>query len=231
MSHELRTPLNAVIGFSEILKDELLGPLGTPKYVEYCGDIHDSGLHLLRIINDILDLSKLEVGQFRLREGSVDLAEVCHAALRLLQVPADAAGLTLACEVPAGLPPVRADEIRLKQIIANLLSNAVKFTPSGGRVTLSARLDGGGIVIAVSDTGIGMRAEDIPLALERFRQIDTVFGRRHEGTGLGLPLSKLLAELHGGRLEVDSRPGAGTTVRVVLPAERVIPLPARVRRV
>ncbi len=229
MSHELRTPLNAVIGFSEILKDELLGPLGHPKYVEYAGDIHDSGMHLLRIINDMLDLAKMEAGQLRLREQTVDVAELCRGCVRLLQVPAEAAGLALETELPHALPAVRGDEVRLKQVLVNLLSNAVKFTPAGGRVRLRAEAGARGLVLAVSDTGVGMRAEDIPVALERFGQIEHGMERRQPGTGLGLPLSRHLVELHGGRLEIDSRVGFGTTVRVILPPERVLE-PGRQRR-
>jgi PAS domain S-box-containing protein len=222
MSHELRTPLNAVIGFSEILKHELMGPIAHRKYVEYAADIHASGQHLLRIIDDVLDLSKLEAGQLRLREEAVDLAALCRSCARLLQMPAEAAGLILELALPDDLPPVRADAVRLKQVLVNLLSNAVKFTLAGGWVRLGAEAGPRGLELAVSDTGVGMRREDIPLALERFGQIENGLARRHPGTGLGLPLSRHLVELHGGRMLIESRIGQGTTVRVLLPPDRLL---------
>jgi PAS domain S-box-containing protein len=222
MSHELRTPLNAVIGFSDILRHELMGPIGERKYVEYAGDIHDSGMHLLRIIEDVLDLSKLEAGQLRLREETIDLAELCRGCARLVQMQAEAGGIVLEVALPSGLPSVRADAVRLKQVLVNLLSNAVKFTPAGGWVRLGAETGARGLTLSVSDTGIGMREQDIPLALERFGQIENALGRRQPGTGLGLPLSKHLVELHGGRLAIESRYGFGTTVRVNLPEERLV---------
>jgi signal transduction histidine kinase len=221
MSHELRTPLNAVIGFSEILRDAIIGPLDI-RYRSYAADIHGAGRHLLDVINDILDLSKIEVGRLDLRDEAVSIAESVDACHRVLAAKADAAGVLLVFDLPSSLPSVRADAVRLKQIMLNLLSNAVKFTPAGGRVTLFAAADTSGIVIAIRDTGIGMKAADIPIALEPFRQVDGALSRRYEGTGLGLPLAKRLAELHGGRLEIESAPNRGTTVRVHLPAERVI---------
>jgi signal transduction histidine kinase len=222
MSHELRTPLNAVIGFSEVLRDAVLGPLSS-KYREYARDIHASGTYLLRLINDVLDTSKIEVGQLELHEDDVELAEVARECERLLRDKARDGRVVLEMTLAPDLPLVRADRLRLKQIMLNLLSNAVKFTPPGGRVTLSVSpLSSGGIAMAVADTGIGMRPQEIPLALEPFQQLDNSLARRYEGTGLGLPLTKALVELHGGRLEIESAPGKGTTVHVSLPAARAI---------
>jgi two-component system, cell cycle sensor histidine kinase PleC len=222
MSHELRTPLNAIIGFSEVIRDALVGPV-SPRYRDYARDIQGSGKHLLGLINDVLDLSKIELGRLELHEEPVDLAKVAHDCHRLIADRITSGGLDFALEAPAGLPAVLGDELRLKQIILNLLSNSVKFTPAGGRIVLaiSAPPDGT-VVIAVADTGIGMKPEEIPIALEPFRQIDSALNRRYEGTGLGLPLARTLVELHGGFLNVISAAGRGTTVTVTLPADRVL---------
>jgi signal transduction histidine kinase len=220
MSHELRTPLNAVIGFSSLIERQIRGPV-TEAYREYARDIHRSGEHLLNIINDILDLSKVEAGKLELHEEEIALAAVFRSCVRLVEPRAREAGLNLGVIVPLTLPPLWADEIRLKQIVINLLSNAVKFTPRGGRVNLSAALSGNAVVVTVSDTGIGMSPDQIPIALESFRQVESARARKFEGTGLGLPLAKKLAELHGGALAVESAPGQGTTVTVRLPASRL----------
>jgi signal transduction histidine kinase len=223
VSHELRTPLNAILGFSEIMLQEQLGPLGEPRYREFARDIYDSGAHLLAIINDILDLSRIEAGTFAIDDGVVGVDALFAAVQRLMQGRAAKGGLAITIDVPPGLPPVRADERALKQILLNLLSNAVKFTPAGGQVTLQAWLDAdGGMALAVHDTGIGMAAADLPKALASFAQVDSSLTRKYEGIGLGLPISGALAELHGGSLELTSAPGAGTTVTVRLPADRVI---------
>ncbi len=223
ISHELRTPLNAIIGFSEVMKDELFGDIGQPRYRDYARDVHESGRHLLAVINDILDMAKIESGRLDLHEEPITLAALAADCIRLMRERAEQAGLRLALGSGPELPRVRADPIKLKQIILNLLSNAVKFTPSGGRIDLTAAAtEDGGFALVVIDTGSGMRPEDIPLALQPFRQVDTVLSRRHSGTGLGLPLSKALVELHGGRLVIESRLGVGTTVSVLLPAARVI---------
>ncbi len=222
MSHELRTPLNAVIGFSELITQEIFGPLGDKRYGEYATDILNSGKHLLDIINDILDLSKVEAGQMTLRESLVEIGELVDACGRLVGERARNGNVSLRLDVPSGLPPLLADSVRLKQVVLNLASNAIKFTPAGGTVTISSRLDGAGdVLLLVADTGIGMRQEDIPIALAPFGQIDSTLARRHEGTGLGLPLCRTLVELHGGSLTLASRPGEGTTATVRLPAERV----------
>ena len=222
MSHELRTPLNAIIGFSEVIRDAIMGPLPT-RYRDYARDIHSSGTHLLHLIAEVLDLSKIEVGRLELHEEPVDLAKMIGDCHRLIAERAKSGELEVTVELPAKLPVVRGDELRLKQIILNLLSNAVKFTPPGGRVTLSiAPTAEGGVALTVSDTGIGMKPEEIPIALQPFRQLDSALNRRYEGTGLGLPLAQRLAELHGGTLTIDSAAGGGTQVAVKLPPARVV---------
>jgi PAS domain S-box-containing protein len=224
ISHELRTPLNAIIGFSEVIAEAMLGPVGTPRYVEYARDIRFSGVHLLSIINDLLDISKIEAGRFELHEEMASAAELAEASLRLVRERAEKGGVHCEIAVMPDLPPLLADPRAMKQILLNLLSNAVKFTEPGGRVTLSVEVDAaGGLVYVVADTGIGIRPEDIPRALAPFTQIDSQFTRRHEGTGLGLPLARKLVELHGGSLDLASTPGQGTTVTVRLPTERLVP--------
>jgi signal transduction histidine kinase len=222
MSHELRTPLNAIIGFSEVIRDALVGPVAA-RYKDYARDIHSSGRHLLGLINDVLDLSKIELGRLDLHEEPVALAKVVNDCQRLIAERVRVSNLELAIDLPADLPLLRGDELRLKQVVLNLLSNAVKFTPVGGRITLAARTTAeNGIILAVTDTGIGMKPEEIPIALEPFRQIDSALNRRYEGTGLGLPLARTLVELHDGLLSINSAPGEGTTVTITLPAARVI---------
>jgi signal transduction histidine kinase len=225
MSHELRTPLNAIIGFTEILKSELFGPLGHERYRGYATDIHDSGQLLLRLVNDILDVAKIEAGKAELFEEPVAIVDVIDSCLRLVRERMQARGLYLTRMIPSNLPLVQGDERRLKQIVINLLSNAVKFTPAGGHITVRAAVEDGGFVIAIEDTGIGIAAEDIDKALNRFGQIDSRLQRKHEGTGLGLPLTKSITELHGGRLRLDSASGAGTKVTVWLPPERILGAP------
>jgi signal transduction histidine kinase len=220
MSHELRTPLNAVIGFSELIEQQVRGPVAET-YREYARDINRSGAHLLSIINDILDLSKVEAGKLELHEEEVELASVFRGCVRLIEPKAKEAGLNLHVLTPLSLPPLWADEVRLKQILLNLLSNAVKFTPRGGRVSLSAAVSGDSVAIIVADSGIGMSSDDIPVALESFRQVESARSRKFEGTGLGLPLAKRLTELHGGTLLVESAPDQGTTVTVHMPVARV----------
>jgi signal transduction histidine kinase len=225
MSHELRTPLNAIIGFSEVISQGLMGPVDA-RYREYSTDIHKAGVHLLSLINDVLDLSKIEVGQLKLHEKAVDLPHVIAACHRLVAERAREGLVRIELVIAEDIPLVLGDELRLKQIVLNLLSNAVKFTAvggTGGRVTISLlRAADGRLTISVADTGIGMKAEDIPVALSPFRQLDNAFNRRFEGTGLGLPLAKTLVELHQGVLEIQSEFGVGTTVQVHLPRQRVI---------
>ncbi|MGH6929641.1 MAG: sensor histidine kinase, partial [Dongiaceae bacterium] len=201
MSHELRTPLNAVIGFAELMQRQVQGPIGSAKYLDYVKDIHDSGRLLLSIINDILDLSKIEAGKQDLHLQSSAAEDIFRACLRLVKDRADQAGLRVSLSVPLGIRPLNVDVRAVKQILLNLLTNAIKFTPEGGRVMLFATDDGGPeVVLGVSDTGIGIAAADLPRVLEPFGQIENIFTRTHGGTGLGLPLAKMLVALHGGRL-------------------------------
>jgi PAS domain S-box-containing protein len=227
ISHELRTPLNAIIGFSDLIQREMFGPIGVPQYADYIRDIYASGNHLHDVINDILDLSKIEAGKLELHEEIFDLGAVIGRCLRVVAPRADENSLKLVEDIAANLPRVRGDERKIKQILINLLSNAVKFTEKGGQISVSAQCGisgnaGDGIAIVVADNGIGMAAEDIPRALMPFGQVDSALSRRHEGTGLGLPLTNSLIELHGGRLEIDSTPGQGTSVTVWLPDRRIV---------
>jgi signal transduction histidine kinase len=207
-----------VIGFSEIIGQEILGPAGRPEYAEYARDIHASSNHLLQIINDILDVSKIEAGMMSIYPSQVDPPGVVHGCCRIVRPRANDARVELATEVTETTPPIIADERMLKQIVLNLLSNAIKFTPEGGRVTIrTERGEAGWLVIAVTDTGIGIAPEDIEKVLRPFGQVESSLARRFAGTGLGLPLSKGLVELHGGSLAIASTPGAGTTVTIRLP--------------
>ncbi|MCG8594830.1 MAG: CHASE2 domain-containing protein [Kiloniellales bacterium] len=223
MSHELRTPLNAIIGFSSMMKDEMVGPLGDKAYKSYANDIHASGSLLLDIINDVLDVSKIEAGKHRIEEDQVQVGQLLNSCLRLIGTRASAAGLSLERRSDLDELELRADPRALKQILLNLLSNAIKFTPRGGRIELVVLHDAeGDVLFQVSDDGIGMAAEDIPRALAVFGQIESDLASRHQGTGLGLPLAQRLTEMHGGTLELESAPGRGTNVTVRLPAARVL---------
>ena len=222
MSHELRTPLNAIIGFSEVIMREDFGPVGSGRYREYLKDIHASGTHLLSLINDILDLSKIEAGRLELHEDLVTVPDAVEACLRIIKERAAEADVALANDLPPVLPRLRCDERAVKQIVLNLLSNAVKFTPRGGQVTVSGGLDGhGDFFLRIADNGIGVAANDIPEVMAPFGQIASSMTRDHEGTGLGLPLVKSLMDSHQGTLDFSSEPGAGTTVTVTFPAARV----------
>ncbi|HEX9447145.1 MAG TPA: HAMP domain-containing sensor histidine kinase, partial [Dongiaceae bacterium] len=222
ISHELRTPLNAIIGFSEAMKLEMFGPLGGPQYCNYAADIHDSGHLLLSLINDILDLSKIEAGKHRIHIEALDLFEVLQAALRLVEQRARDGNLRLALQMPPRRPALKADRRAVTQMVLNLLTNAVKFTPAGGSILLSCSVLDDGVAITVEDTGIGMAPEDIPVALTAFGQLDNPYTRSHQGTGLGLPMVKALAEMHGGRFSIDSEPDHGTAVTIWLPSDPVI---------
>jgi signal transduction histidine kinase len=224
MSHELRTPLNAIIGFSEMMKNEMFGPLGDMRYRDYCANVADSGMHLLSLINDILDLSKIEAGKMELNEEIADLGGIIRSCALLMCEQAETAGIFIDTSCPTDLPMARVDTRKIKQVIINLLQNSIKFTPRNGHVKISASvMPGGELRIVVTDTGIGMRPEDIPRALDRFGQVDGSLSRRHNGAGLGLPLAKSLMELHGGTLAISSSPQRGTQVTVYLPAERLCP--------
>lgn len=226
MSHELRTPLNAIIGFSEIMAHERLGPIET-KYRDYSQDILDSGVHLLAIINDILDLSKAEAGRLDVDDEVVSLYDIVESCIRMMSNAADGCGVRLVSEIEPGLPRAMVDRRKFSQVLINLLSNGLKFTPSGGSVSVFARLAAdASLEIRVADTGVGMSADDVPRALEPFVQLDSSLARRHEGTGLGLPLARRLMELHGGSLAIASEQGVGTTVTVTLPPDRVLTGPA-----
>jgi signal transduction histidine kinase len=222
MSHELRTPLNAIIGFADILNLELFGSLGDPRYRGYSGDIASAGNHLLQIINDILDLSRIEAGAVTLHEEEVKADEILAAVIRVMKDRAERHDLKVTTGVVSPGLRLRVDPRLLKQILFNLLSNAIKFTPPGGEVTVAAEADpAGGCILSVSDTGIGIARQNIAKALAPFGQVDSHLARKFEGTGLGLPLSQRLTELHGGRLEITSQLGQGTTVRIYLPASRI----------
>ena len=221
MSHELRTPLNAIIGFTEFVSTDLCGPL-TDKQRSYIGDIHRAGTHLLALVNDVLDLSRVDARDLVLDEDVVELGETIAGAITMVALRAEEAGITLRSAVAGDLPLMRADPRRFRQVLLNLLSNALKFTPKGGAITLTAERRGTAIAIAVADTGIGMAPGHIEIALAPFGQVDNRLARRYEGTGLGLPLVKRLVELHGGTLAIDSALGRGTTVTVLLPADRTI---------
>ncbi|MCX7932613.1 MAG: PAS-domain containing protein [Rhodovarius sp.] len=219
MSHELRTPLTAVIGFAEALERMP----DAPRRREYLAAIREAGQHLLDLINDILDVARAEQGALVVRRERVNTAAVMEEALRLIAAQAEARGVQLALDLPPGLPDIEGDAIRLRQILLNLLSNAVKFTPAGGAVLLSATvLADGGVRLQVTDTGLGMAAEDIPRAFEPFQQLDTGHARRFEGSGIGLPLSRALAEAQGGSLTLESAPGRGTTATLAFPPNRVL---------
>ncbi len=222
MSHELRTPLNAIVGFSEMLAGEFFGPLGDLRYKDYATTVKDSGLHLLDLINDVLDYSKVDAGHLTLDEEELDLLQIARAALRMMAGQAEAGGIQLIDQLPKHLPYLVGDQRRVRQVLLNLLSNAVKFTPEGGEVRVFATDSPSGITLGVADTGIGIALEDIPRAFERFGQVDNVLSRRYEGTGLGLPLSKRLMELHGGTLALESTLGVGTTVRAKFPRSRIV---------
>jgi two-component system, cell cycle sensor histidine kinase PleC len=221
MSHELRTPLNAIMGFSEVIKHEMFGPLGVEQYIEYAGDIYDSGAHLLDIINDILDLSKIEAGKLELSEEEVTIKEVVDAVLHLIRGRDETAGVKLVHEISPDLPRLFADKRKLKQMLLNLLTNAFKFTAEGGSADISAWIgDDGGLSLSVRDTGIGIASDKLDLVLAPFGQVDSALSRDHQGTGLGLPLVRALVELHGGTMTIDSEIDKGTEVILRFPASR-----------
>lgn len=225
MSHELRTPLNAIIGFSQMMQAELFGELGHPSYRDYTGDILASGTHLLNVINDILDISKIEAGELELSESKVDVMSLISSTFKMLQSRADLAEITLVTNSTASTPRLQGDELRLKQVLLNLMTNAIKFTPKSGQVTVSVQTaDDGDMIWYVSDTGIGISATDIERVLKPFEQAREGSLLSHEGTGLGLYLSQSLAKLHGGLLTIESEPRVGTTVSIRFPQSRVVPV-------
>jgi len=218
MSHELRTPLNAVIGFAEIMHQEVLGPIGTPEYRDYAGHILRSGQHLLALINDVLDYARIESGSLRLNPVAVDVGSLLRGTLDLLAEAAAAGGVTLATELTEQRIVIRADEQRLRQVLLNVAGNAVKFTPAGGRVAVVLEPgQAGGAVITMTDSGIGIDEAQMAHAFEPFWQADSGLDRVKEGAGIGLPLARQLVALHGGRLELQSRAGEGTRITIELP--------------
>ena len=226
MSHELRTPLNAILGFSGSIQSETFGPLGHDKYREYIDDISHSGQHLLNLINDVLDVSAIEAGKLTLHEDGFKPATIAKDALHVLEHLAHANQVETVLDVPPDLPALYGDERRFRQILLNLLSNAIKFTPSGGTVKFSAALNPQGQhVFNISDTGIGMGPDELSHALTPFGQLDSQLAREHKGTGLGLPLTKGLIDLHDGDLVIRSEKGVGTTVTITFPANRTITTP------
>jgi PAS domain S-box-containing protein len=227
MSHELRTPLNAVIGFSEIMKTELLGPIGTETYRGYSHSIHDSAKHLLGIINDILDISSIESGSPRLHEGIHEPEQICQSVIALVAGRAEQAQVKLAVNVEPATDLLYADGRMMKQMLINLVGNAIKFSPKGGTIEIKVTPAGpephGGVVFAVADEGIGIAKEDIPRILKPFEQVETAFARNFDGIGLGLPLVNSMARLHGATLTIDSELNVGTTVSILFPAARTRP--------
>jgi signal transduction histidine kinase len=214
MSHELRTPLNAIIGFSEIISGQFFGELGNERYLDYSQDILRSGRHLLAVINDVLDLSKSEAGKMALNTRPVDMGEVLDDCISMVREQCAEAGLTLETSGLGQPLPLTGDAAKLRQIFLNLLSNAVKFTERGGKVSLSATATEQGVAVMVADTGIGMDPADVEIAFQPFGQVDNRLERRYEGTGLGLPLTKALVDLHGAAITIDSARGRGTRVTV-----------------
>jgi signal transduction histidine kinase len=216
MSHELRTPLNAIIGFSEVLLEKMFGEVNE-KQLDYLKDIHSSGKHLLSLINDILDLSKIEAGRMELDVADFDLRSALENAITLVRERAQRHGISLSLEVDPSLGNFRGDERKFKQILLNLLSNAVKFTPEGGKVGVAARPGANAVEFSVTDTGVGIAAADQELVFEEFKQVGTDYTRKAEGTGLGLALTKRFVELHGGKIWLASEPGKGSTFTFSIP--------------
>jgi signal transduction histidine kinase len=221
MSHEFRTPLNAIMGFSDVMSHGLFGPLGDARYAEYTKYIHESGKHLLRLVNDILDVSKIEAGALAIEEEEVDLAGIIDDALGLVGPKAERTGVVMNYQLPSEMPSVFVDRRRIKQVLINILANAIEFSSPGGTIELSAHLSPESLRVVIKDQGIGMSAADVAIALESFGQVGDVVTRNKEGSGLGLPLSVGLMALHGGRLDIESREGIGTSVILDFPAARL----------
>ena len=219
VSHEIRTPLNAILGFSEMISQEMAGPVANERYLEYAQIIHSSGVHVLSLVNDLLDLSKLDAGKLELHVEPVEILKVIIDCVRLVGAQATRDHIGISVHVFDGIDRLCGDSKRLRQMLLNLLSNALKFTPVGGEVTIDVFRRGEEVAISVSDNGIGIRAEDIPKVLEPFGQVDSEMSHKHAGSGLGLPLTKELAELHGGSLTMESNIDVGTTVTILLPPD------------
>ena len=222
VSHELRTPLNAIIGFSDTMRAQVYGPVGDERYLDYLRDIGDSGRRLYAVISDILEISQIDAGKSELRESEVAIRRLISACLLLVRERATEKRIALGIDLANGPETILGDEQKLKQILINLLSNSIKFTPADGSITIRCRRDGTACLLQVEDTGIGIAPADIPVAMAPFRQIEGDLNRKYEGTGLGLPLCKSLADMHGAGFEIESAVGKGTTVTVRLPAERIV---------
>jgi len=224
MSHELRTPLNAILGFSEMVFTEVLGPEGYPRYLTYAKDIHESAEHLLQIVGDILDLSKIDSGKLELREDVASVVDLVEQAVSMVQHRAKEAGLDLQLQIAEDLPLLRIDVLRLKQVLINIMGNSIKFTPSGGKVSIRARAESDGqLALVVEDNGIGIAPDQLEKALSPFGQVDGDLNRNYEGTGLGLTISKRLAKLLGVHFKIESQVGCGTAVTLRFPAELLCP--------
>jgi signal transduction histidine kinase len=218
MSHELRTPLNAIIGFGEMMHREIMGPIGTPAYKEYAQHIHESGMHLLSLVEEMLDLAKVEAGKLQIERVPTEPGKLFAESLMMLQSTAAAAAVLIIIDGdPSNWPVLEGDPVKLKQVFVNLIGNAVKFTPAGGRVTISSEIDEAALHIRIRDTGIGIRAQDIPLVVQPFYRVNSVLDSTHQGAGLGLPFAKSVVDLHGGMLAIESELGCGTTVTISLP--------------
>ncbi|MGE0054051.1 MAG: sensor histidine kinase [Hyphomicrobium sp.] len=223
MSHELRTPLNTIIGFSKLLSEHDKRTLPNNEIVEYATLINDAAGHLLSVINDILDISKIQSGRYTLDSSEISVDEIIQNSITTFRLMASEAGVTLIPVVAVDLPTVRGDPVKLRQIFTNLISNAIKFTPRGGSVTIEAlRANHGGVGLLIRDTGVGMSPEEISVALTPFGQVDGSRSRWREGTGLGLPIAKALVELHGGTIEIRSEKGQGTEVAITLPSRNSV---------
>jgi signal transduction histidine kinase len=224
MSHELRTPLNAIIGFSDMMRSQLMGPIGNPRYLEYTTDIHASGTHLLTIINDILDLARIDAGGAKLKSvAECDMEAILDGTLRMVRPLAEKQRVAVRRAADGRLPRLLVDERMVRQILINILSNAIKFTPAGGQVAIElGTTEAGDFVLLVVDSGVGMTAPQIVVALTPFGQNDNHLSNENRGTGLGLPLAKAMMEMHGGRLSIESAPARGTSVALTFPADRVV---------
>jgi two-component system cell cycle sensor histidine kinase PleC len=218
LNHELRTPLNAIIGFGETMHRQIMGPIGVPKYREYAQHIHQSGMHLLSLVEEMLDLSKVEAGKLEIERVPTQPGILLDASLMMLRPTAQAAQVEIVLDgAPSAWPILDCDPVKLKQVFVNLIGNAVKFSHAGGQVTVSGETDAVWLRIRISDTGIGMRAEEIPLVVQPFYRTSSAYDGKHQGAGLGLPFAKAVVELHGGSLVIESALGLGTTVTISLP--------------
>jgi signal transduction histidine kinase len=229
MSHELRTPLNAIIGFGDMIRGEMLGAVGNKRYLEYARDIYDSGMHLLSLVEEILDLAKVEAGTLQLSRTPTNVGNILTGILQMLRPTAERAGVDIEVKSdPAKWAEIDCDALKIKQVLINILGNAIKFTPAGGKVSIDGEAFSGRLRLRIRDTGIGMRPEDIPMVCEPFYRVNSALDGKYQGAGLGLPIAKSIVELHGGTLEIDSEYGRGTTVVIVLPISVAVETPLNV---